>query len=155
MNYLEMSKMTIRNIMTTFLAIFAFILPSLVNAADHTVNAEARIFKPAIIYIAPGDTVKFNNMTSHNAVSYLMPEGGTPFGEKGKLPGGSFSVTPDKEGIWGYACEPHIGFGMVGIIVVGDVSADDVAAAKKKAMETLEGPFKRIIGKINKIKPTK
>ncbi len=147
--------MTIRNILATFLAVFAFMLPNLVNAADHTVNAEVRAFTPGIIYIALGDTVKFTNMTSHNAVSYVAPEGGTAFGESGKLPGGSFAVTPDKEGIWGYACEPHIGFGMVGVIVVGEVSADDVAATKAKAMEKLQGPFKRIIGKINKINPTK
>ena len=144
-----------RTILTSLLAMIAIVLPNLVNAAEHAVNAEARVFKPAIIYIQPGDTVNFSNMTSHNAVSYLTPEGGTEFGERGKFPGGSFNVKPDAPGIWGYACEPHIGFGMVGIIVVGDVSADDIAAAKQKAMDTLEGPFKRIIGKINKIKPTK
>lgn len=135
--------------------LFALTFSNPVNAADHLVNAEARIFKPAIVYIQPGDTVKFTNMTSHNAVSYLTPEGADTFGEKGKLPGGSFSVTPDKPGIYGYACEPHIGFGMVGVIVVGDISADDKAAAKQKAMDTLEGPFKRIIGMVNKIKLAK
>lgn len=124
-------------------------------AAEHTVNAEARVFNPAIIYIQPGDTVNFTNMTSHNAVSYVIPEGGEEFGVRGKFPGGTFAIAPKGEGIYGYVCEPHIGFGMVGVIVVGDVSADDVAAAKKQAMETLEGPFKRVIGKINKIKPTK
>ncbi|MCG8323903.1 MAG: plastocyanin/azurin family copper-binding protein [Thiotrichales bacterium] len=124
-------------------------------AAEHTVNAEARVFNPAIIYVAPGDTVNFTNMTSHNAVSYIIPEGGEEFGTKGKFPGGSFNIAPKGEGIYGYACEPHIGFGMVGVIVVGDVSEEDKAAAKKQAMETLEGPFKRIIGKINKVKPTK
>lgn len=124
-------------------------------AAETTVNAEARVFNPAIVYIQPGDTVKWNNMTSHNSVTYVHPEGSAGWGEHGKLPGGSFSATPDKPGIYGYACEPHVGFGMVGVVVVGDVSADDVAAAKKKAMTDLQGPFKRIIGKINKIKPTK
>ncbi|MCZ6802627.1 MAG: plastocyanin/azurin family copper-binding protein [Proteobacteria bacterium] len=147
--------MTTRNILTTFLAVFVFTLPNPVNAADHTVNAQAREYKPAILYIQPGDTVKFVNMTSHNSVSYIVPEGGKQFGEKGKLAGSSFSVKPEGEGIYGYVCEPHIGFGMVGVIVIGDVSADDVAATKKKAIDTLEGPFRRLIGKINKIKPTK
>ncbi len=146
--------MKLINILGKIMLVSAVLLPNLVNAADHAVNAQAREFKAAIIYIQLGDSVKFNNMTSHNAVSYLIPEGGTQFGNKGKFPGGSFTAQPNKEGIWGYVCEPHIGFGMVGIIVVGDISADDVAAAKKKAIETLKGPFKRIIGKINKIKPT-
>jgi plastocyanin len=146
--------MKLINILGKIMLVSAVLLPNLVNAADHAVNAQAREFKAAIIYIQLGDSVKFNNMTSHNAVSYLIPEGGTQFGNKGKFPGGSFTAQPNKEGIWGYVCEPHIGFGMVGIIVVCDISADDVAAAKKKAIETLKGPFKRLIGKINKIKPT-
>ncbi len=146
--------MKIKSILALVATYWLIAFSTNVLAADHKVNAEARVFKPAIVYIAEGDTVKFDNMTSHNAVSYLVPEGGEQFGEKGKLPGGSFSVTPVGKGIYGYACEPHIGFGMVGVIVVGDVSADDVAAAKKQAMDTLQGPFKRIIGKINKIKPT-
>ena len=41
---------------------------------------------------------------------------------------------------------------MVGVIVVGDVSADQKAATKERAMAELQGPFKRLIGKINKVK---
>ena len=131
-------------------------LPNLVNAEEHVVNAAAREFKPAIIYIQPGDSVKFINMTSHNSVTYLIPEGGTGWGEKGKLASSSL-ITPalNTEGIYGYVCEPHIGFGMVGVVVVGAVSADDIAAMKERAMTELEGPFKRLIGKIINLKPTK
>ena len=131
-------------------------LPNLVNAEEHIVNAAAREFKPAIVYVQPGDTVKFTNMTSHNAVTYLTPEGATGWGETGKMAGGTFITPPiDTEGIYGYVCEPHIGFGMVGVVVVGGVSADDKAAMKERAMAELQGPFRRLIGKINKIKPTK
>jgi pseudoazurin len=138
------------------LSALVYMLPNLVNAEEHIVNAAAREFKPAIIYVQPGDTVKFTNMTSHNSVTYLTPEGATGWGEKGKMAGGSFVTPPiDTEGIYGYVCEPHIGFGMVGVVVVGGVSADDKAAMKERAMAELQGPFKRLIGKINKIKPTK
>lgn len=137
--------------LSLILAFIAFSMPAISQAAEHTVNAEARVFNADIIYIELGDTVKWNNMTSHNAVSYVAPEGSKGFGEHGVLPGGSFSTTPDKEGIYGYACEPHVGFGMVGVIVVGNVTQEMKDATKKKAMETLQGPFKRIIGKINKI----
>ncbi len=52
-----------------------------VFAAEHIINAEARRFNPDIVYIQPGDTVGFINMTSHNAVSEdgLLPEGAAPF----------------------------------------------------------------------------
>tara|TARA_B100000953_G_scaffold55417_1_gene43268 strand:+ start:533 stop:979 length:447 start_codon:yes stop_codon:yes gene_type:complete len=138
------------------LGALVYMLPNLVNAEEHVVNAAAREFKPAIIYIQPGDSVKFINMTSHNAVTYLIPEGGTGWGEKGKLAGSSL-ITPalNTEGIYGYVCEPHIGFGMVGVVVVGAVSADEIAAMKERAMTELEGPFKRLIGKIINLKPTK
>jgi len=138
------------------LGALVYMLPNLVNAEEHVVNAAAREFKPAIIYIQPGDSVKFINMTSHNAVTYLIPEGGTGWGEKGKLAGSSV-ITPalNTEGIYGYVCEPHIGFGMVGVVVVGAVSADEIAAMKERAMTELEGPFKRLIGKIINLKPTK
>ena len=138
------------------LGALVYMLPNLVNAEEHVVNAAAREFKPAIIYIQPGDSVKFINMTSHNSVTYLIPEGGTGWGEKGKLAGSSL-ITPalNTEGIYGYVCEPHIGFGMVGVVVVGAVSADEIAAMKERAMTELEGPFKRLIGKIINIKPTK
>jgi len=138
------------------LGALVYMLPNLVNAEEHVVNAAAREFKPAIIYIQPGDSVKFINMTSHNSVTYLLPEGGTGWGEKGKLSSSSL-ITPvlNTEGIYGYVCEPHIGFGMVGVVVVGAVSADDIATMKERAMTELEGPFKRLIGKIINIKPTK
>ena len=142
----------VRN-MVFALSMLTFAIPNIVNAEEHVVNAAAREFKPAIVYVQPGDTVKFINMTSHNAVTYLVPEGGVNFGEKGKMAGATM-VTPPLEtnGIFGYVCEPHIGFGMVGVIVVGDVSADQKAATKERAMAELQGPFKRLIGKINKIK---
>ena len=142
----------VRN-MVFALSMLTFAIPNIVNAEEHGVNAAAREFKPAIVYVQPGDTVKFINMTSHNAVTYLVPDGGVNFGEKGKMAGATM-VTPPLEtnGIFGYVCEPHIGFGMVGVIVVGDVSADQKAATKEKAMAELQGPFKRLIGKINKIK---
>ena len=142
----------VRN-MVFALSMLTFAIPNIVNAEEHVVNAAAREFKPAIVYVQPGDTVKFINMTSHNAVTYLVPDGGINFGEKGKMAGATM-VTPPLEtnGIFGYVCEPHIGFGMVGVIVVGDVSADQKAATKEKAMAELQGPFKRLIGKINKIK---
>lgn len=114
----------------------------------HVVNAEARVFNPAIIYINPGDTVAWTNMTSHNTVSVegLIPEGAEHW--RGAL-GENLKIKLDIEGIYAYVCEPHIGFGMVGVIVVG--KPDNLEAVKSKAQEILEGPYRRIIGKLNKV----
>ena len=137
--------------LTPIISTCILIMPAIAMADDVTVNAEARVFNPAIVYINPGDTVHWNNMTSHNNVTYVLPEGATGWGEHGQLPGASFSVTPDKEGVYGYVCEPHVGFGMVGVVVVGSSTAEKKDAAMKTATDTLQGPFRRLIGTINKV----
>lgn len=119
-----------------------------VATKTHIINAEARIFKPDIIYVIPGDTVGWTNMTSHNTVSVegLIPEGATPW--VGKL-GENLKITLDIEGIYAYVCQPHIGFGMAGVIVVG--KPDNLDQVMATAMSTLEGPYRRLIGKLKKV----
>lgn len=117
-------------------------------AEEYVVNAEARRFNPDIVYIKAGDTVAFINMTSHNAVSEdaLLPEGAETW--RSDL-GANIKLTLSIEGVYPYVCEPHIGFGMVGVIVVGEpVNIDQVMT---KARETLEGPKRRLIGKLLKV----
>ncbi len=117
-------------------------------AEEYVINAQARVFAPAIVYVQPGDTVRWTNMTSHNTVSQegLIPEGAE--GWRGDL-GENLSVTLDVEGVYAYVCEPHIGFGMVGAIVVGEpVNIDQ---AMEYARENLEGPYRRLLGKLIKV----
>jgi pseudoazurin len=145
--------MKITNVLAKIMIATAMLLPNFVYAADHVIKAGARAFETPILYVAEGDKVQFSNMNSHNSASVdgLIPDGATAWaGGMGE------NVAPalEKAGIYSYVCVPHIGFGMVGVIVVGDVSAEDIAAYKQKAIDTLEGPFRRLLGKINKIKPT-
>ncbi len=118
------------------------------QSQTHVVNAEARVFRPEILYIQPGDTVAWTNMTSHNtvAVAELIPEGASPW--RGKL-GENLKITLDIEGIYPYVCEPHIGFGMAGVIIVG--KPRNLEAVKAKAAEILQGPYRRLLGKLNKV----
>lgn len=107
-------------------------------AAEHEVKmlnsgeTGRMVFEPAYLAIAPGDTVTFvATDPGHNAESIkdLIPEGATAF--KGKL-GETISVTFDVEGAYAYKCAPHLGMGMVGLIIVGENPAnlDAIAAAK-------------------------
>lgn len=121
-----------------------------VHAAEHTILAQATKFVPLVIFIEPGDTVRWRSMVGHNAdaVESLIPEGGELF----KIPLGSDgSVTLDVEGVYIYKCTPHFSLGMVGAIVVGQANnIDDImmnakgmtkrAAIKaRKAIEKREG----------------
>jgi len=81
--------------------------------------AGAMVFEPALVKIAPGDTVKFiPTDKSHNAESIpeMMPAGTEPF--LGKM-NETVEVTFKENGVYGVKCKPHYGMGMVALIVVG------------------------------------
>lgn len=118
------------------------------QAADfeiHMLNkgkAGAMVFEPGGIKIAKGDTVTFvPTDKSHNAetIKDMIPEGATPF--KGKM-NEAIKVTFDTEGAYAIKCAPHVGMGMVAIVVVGDAPAnlDAVKTGKlpKKARGRLD-----------------
>jgi pseudoazurin len=117
-------------------------------AAEHVVNAEARIFNPDVIYVQPGDTVSFVNMASHDAKSVegLIPEGAQHF-DSGI--GNNITVKFDIEGTYAYVCVPHLGFGMVGVVVVG--KPVDIDAKMEWAQANLQGPYRRLIAKMLKV----
>ncbi len=146
---------------TKILTAALFIVCALPAAGQqtHVVNAEARIFNPDVIYVQPGEYVKFVNMTSHDTVSINqvpLPdgkvfEGMLPAGAEGWKSGMGNNITLqlDIEGVYPYVCVPHIGFGMVGVIVVGEPVNIDIAMENAKA--NLTGPYRRLIGKLLKV----
>ena len=93
--------------------------------------AGAMVFEPALVKIAPGDTVTFVAADKgHNAeiISGMIPAGAAPF--KGKM-NQNLTVKFIKTGVYGYKCLPHYGMGMVGAVIVGDPAAN---AAQAKAI---------------------
>jgi pseudoazurin len=127
-----------------------FALAATANAAEFEIKmlnkgaAGTMVFEPAIVKIAPGDTVHFVAVDKgHDAVSIegMIPEGAEPF--EGKL-NEDLTVTLTVPGVYGYKCKPHYGLGMVGVIVVGDpVNLDAVKAVKQtsKAKKVFEALF--------------
>ena len=78
---------------------------------------------------------------SHNAetIKDLIPDGAKPF--KGKM-NEAIKITFDVDGAYAIKCAPHLGMGMVAVVVVGDKPAniDAVRSAKlpKKARQRLD-----------------
>ena len=114
----------------------AIALASPAAAADHVVKmlnkgkAGMMVFEPALVKVAPGDTVTFiPTDKSHNAESIagMIPGGAMAF--KGKM-NQPLKVTFSKPGLYGYKCLPHYGMGMVGVVVVGKGGTNLVAAQK-------------------------
>lgn len=109
--------------------------------------AGAMVFEPALTKIAVGDTVTFVPVDKgHNAetMPQVLPAGGETF--KGKI-NEAVTVTFTVPGAYGVKCTPHVGMGMVALVVVGDgpVDVEAIKAARlpasalKRLEQTLEG----------------
>jgi len=107
-------------------------------AADHQVQLLNKgpdgpmTFEPGFIHVAPGDTVTFvPTDKGHNVetVAGLIPAGAAEFKSK---PNEQFQATFDVQGAYVVKCAPHVGMGMVALIVVGDnpVNLDAIKTGK-------------------------
>ncbi len=114
---------------------------SSVMAEDHTVTATALAYEPMVLQIAPGDTVYWTNMSTHNVhmMEGLIPEGAEAFAS---AMGESVTKTFDKEGIYIYQCDPHIGAGMGGALIVGNPTNLDAIKSQK-----VKGGLGRVVKK--------
>ena len=139
-----MSKYITAVIGAAVLAMSFGVAASAANFDVHMLNKGKNgvmVFEPGAVKIAKGDTVTFiPTDKSHNAetVKGMLPEGATPF--KGKM-NETIKITFDVPGAYAVKCMPHVGMGMVGLVVVGDAPAnlEAVKTSKlpKKARERL------------------
>ena len=115
--------------------------------ADPENKRERQVFVPDIVRAMPGDTIRFIAADrGHNAEvnKKMMPEGGTEWA--GRI-NSDVEVTIDVDGAYGYVCKPHASAGMVGLILVGDVSGnyEDLKGLRQrgKAAKRWESIFER------------
>jgi len=105
--------------------------------ADPEDRRRAMVFSPAVLRVQPGDTVRFvATDRGHNARSIdgMTPDGADPF--RGRI-NEAFEVSLAVEGTYGYLCQPHQTMGMIGLILVGDFTAN--LDAVRAAGENLRG----------------
>ena len=113
-------------------------------------DGSAMVFEPAFLHVAAGDTVTFVPADKgHNAevINGMSPVGAEAF--KGKL-SEQFSVTFATEGAYGYKCLPHLGMGMVGLIVVGDNPSNLDAIKQAKVPPKAREKFDALIAQVGK-----
>jgi pseudoazurin len=105
------------------------------------------VFEPALVKIAPGDSVKFvATDKGHNAetIKGMLPVEAAPFAGKS---GEDVAVTFEKPGVYGVKCLPHYGMGMVAMVVVGTPGNVDEAKAIPqigKAKQVMAGLFDKL-----------
>ena len=136
-----------------------FVMTTLVIAADHTIemlsssNGEMMVFKPAVLKIAPGDSVTWKATNpGHNTASIAEMTPDASLEWNGKI-NEELKITFTKEGVYGYKCTPHYILGMIGIIAVGDNLANldassNFAAAEEKKFATNKERFTNYINQL-------
>jgi pseudoazurin len=109
----------------------------------------AMVFEPALTQVAVGDTVTFiPTDKGHNAeaIKELLPAGAEAF--KGGM-GKEIVVTFTAPGAYGVKCAPHLGMGMIALVVVGTepVDFEAVKAVKlpKKAQERMNAIVDQLV----------
>lgn len=87
------------------------------------------VFKPGLVKVAKGDTVKWVATNPGHNVAFVP--GGVPAGVAPFTSGFAKEIKYkfDKPGIYVYKCTPHLGMGMVGLVLVGN-DKSNLAAAK-------------------------
>jgi pseudoazurin len=104
----------------------------------------SNVFKPGLVKVAKGDTVKWVATNPGHNVAFVS--GGVPAGVSLFTSGFAKEIRYkfDKPGIYLYKCTPHLGLGMVGLVVVGNdksnltaVKAAYVPPLAKKRLEPL------------------
>ncbi len=110
-------------------------------------SKERQVFVPDLLRANVGDTVKFlPTDKGHNSEvsAKKAPEGATIW--RGKI-NNEVEVVLDTPGAYAYNCKPHRTAGMVGLILVGDVSSnyEDIKAEKYRGKEKkrMEDIFER------------
>ena len=132
----------------------AVMLAGAAQAAEievHMLNKGAKgamVFEPDLIVAAPGDTIHFvPTDKGHNVetIKGMFPDGAEAFKSKFNE---EFSVTLDKEGVYGVKCSPHYAMGMVALIRVGEaVNLDQASAVKQsgKAKAAFQDLFTQVV----------
>lgn len=108
----------------------------------------AMVFEPALTKVAVGDTVTFlPTDKGHNAetIKGMLPDGAEPF--KGAM-GKEVVVTFTTPGAYGIKCAPHLGMGMVALVVVGDAPANLEAIKAVKLPKAAQERFEPLYGQL-------
>ena len=128
-------------------------------SADHTVDmlsssdGQMMVFKPAVLKINPGDTVTWKATNpGHNTASINEMSPDSSLQWDGKI-NEELKITFTKEGVYGYKCTPHYILGMVGIVSVGDNTANlsaatAYAADAEKKFATNKDRFSKYINEL-------
>lgn len=130
------------------LAFPAFAADIEIKMLNKGADGQAMVFEPAAVKANVGDVITFvpvDKGHDASAIKDLIPDGVEEY--KGKM-NETLKVTVEKEGAYVFKCTPHVGMGMVALVVVGEAPAnlEAVKTGKlpKKARERLDQELSKL-----------
>ena len=87
------------------------------------------VFSEEILVVQPGDLIQFVATDKGHNVEFIDGPDGVDLPKKSKI-SKDVEITLDKPGVYVYVCTPHASMGMIGIVVVGDLTQEAVDAIK-------------------------
>lgn len=87
------------------------------------------VFSQEIVTIEAGESVTWLATDKGHNVELIDGPDGVELEKKSKL-SKDVTITFDKPGVYVYVCTPHASMGMIGIVVVGDLTQEAVDAIK-------------------------
>ena len=87
------------------------------------------VFSQEILVVQPGDLIQFVATDKGHNVEFIDGPDGVELPKKSKI-SKDVEITFDEPGVYVYVCTPHASMGMLGIVVVGDLTQETVDAVK-------------------------
>mgnify|MGYP000940315960 CR=1 FL=1 len=146
-------------ILTTLglLLALSFALPTGVLAADATVEMwnkdpddrkRRMVFSEEIVVVEPGESVTWLATDKGHNVQMIDGPNGYDLPKKSKL-SKDVTLTFEQPGVYVYVCTPHATMGMLGIVVVGELTQEAIDAVRDaKVRGKSKKKFKELLAEL-------
>ena len=87
------------------------------------------VFSEEILVVEPGDLIQFVATDKGHNVQFIDGPDGVELPKKSKI-SNDVMITLDEPGVYVYVCTPHASMGMMGIVVVGELTQEAIDAVR-------------------------
>ena len=106
------------------------------------------VFSEEIVVIEPGESVTWLATDKGHNVQMIDGPDGYDLPKKSKL-SKDVTLTFDQPGVYVYVCTPHASMGMIGIVVVGELTQEGIDAVKDaKVKGKSKKKFKELLAEL-------
>ena len=123
----------------------AFAADVTVEMLDKDADGNRMVYSQEIVEIAVGSTVTWVSTDKGHNVEMKASPNDMKFKSKN---GKEASITFDTPGIYYYWCTPHKGQGMIGLVVVGGDTSNEMQVAKAKAVGKSKKKLKSLLAQL-------